>query len=154
MNECRNVIKIEKIDWSDTPENSFTGQTCKLTFVEQAQESDEPNMDDLAQDLTNDLKNIIKIEKMESSSYSETQEIEEETQEKMVNQNQEMTLNQDLYATNTPHKDENDVNLKDEEQFFSLRNRTQRNKKSDQSHVLHFIKCHCFSFHCHVLKKC
>ncbi|KAK0059582.1 zinc finger protein 28, partial [Biomphalaria pfeifferi] len=79
LNECRNVIKIEKIDWSDTSENSFTGQTYELTYAEEAQASEEPihsrsKMDDMEQDLTNDLKNIIKIEKMESSSYSETQD--------------------------------------------------------------------------------
>uniref|UniRef100_A0A2C9JTV8 Uncharacterized protein n=1 Tax=Biomphalaria glabrata TaxID=6526 RepID=A0A2C9JTV8_BIOGL len=99
-------------------------------------------MDDMEQDLTNDLKNVIKIEKTESSLDSETQEIssvhtikEEETQKKMVTQNQEMTLNQDLYARNTPHKDENDVNSEDEEQNFSYSNRSQRKKKSDLAHI-------------------
>ncbi|KAK6975850.1 zinc finger protein 28 [Biomphalaria glabrata] len=147
VNECRNVIKIEKIDWSDTSENSFASETYELTLNEEAQASEEQNhsrsvMDDMEQDLTNDLKNVIKIEKTESSLDSETQEIssvhtikEEETQKKMVTQNQEMTLNQDLYARNTPHKDENDVNSEDEEQNFSYSNRSQRKKKSDRAHI-------------------
>nr|KAI8756603.1 zinc finger protein 701-like; partial [Biomphalaria glabrata] len=120
LSERRNVIKIEKIDWSDTSENSFTGQTYELTFAEEAQASEEQIhstsiMDDIGQDLTNDLKNVIKIEKTESLD-SETQDMsssghtfeEEETKKIMVNQNQEMILNQDVYATNTPNKDEND----------------------------------------------
>ncbi|KAK6975732.1 zinc finger protein 501-like isoform X2, partial [Biomphalaria glabrata] len=80
-------------------------------------EEQNPSMlDDIKQDFTNDLKNAINIEKIEFILHSETpqiisightieQSLAEETQKKKVNQIQEMTLNQDLYAENTSKKD-------------------------------------------------
>ncbi|KAK0059513.1 zinc finger protein 501-like isoform X2 [Biomphalaria pfeifferi] len=81
LNELRTVIKTEKIERSlplETLENSLTGHIFKFTFKEEAQTSEEqkPSMlDDIKQDFTNDLKNVMKIEKIESSLHSETPEI-------------------------------------------------------------------------------
>ncbi|KAK6975813.1 zinc finger protein 85 [Biomphalaria glabrata] len=151
MNECKNGIKIEKIDWSDTPENSFAGQTYELTLAEEAQGSEEQShsrsmLDDMKQDFTNDLKNVLKIEKKESSLHSETHKMssslptfEEETQKQMVNWNEEMTLMQDMYARNTPNKDGYTENSKNEAHNFSYNNRNQQlvntEKKFDQFHI-------------------
>ncbi|KAK0059580.1 zinc finger protein OZF-like isoform X1, partial [Biomphalaria pfeifferi] len=151
-NERRNVIKIEKIDWTDTLENSFTGQTYEITYAEEAQTSKEQThsrskMDDMEQDFTNDLKNILKIEKIETSLHSETQELfsssqtleDKEKQKKRVNQNEEMTLNQDLHVINTLNKDGHSGNLKDKEHNVSYRIGTHHlvyaEKKSGQSHL-------------------
>ncbi|KAK0059574.1 zinc finger protein 85, partial [Biomphalaria pfeifferi] len=150
MNECKNGIKIEKIDWSDTPENSFAGQTYELTLAEEAQGSEEQShsrsmLDDMEKDFTNDLKNVLKIEKIGSTLHSVTHKMssslptfeEEETQKQMMNWNEEMTLMQDMYARNTPNKDGYAENSKDEAHNFSY-NRNQQlvnaEKKFDQFH--------------------
>uniref|UniRef100_A0A2C9KP03 Uncharacterized protein n=1 Tax=Biomphalaria glabrata TaxID=6526 RepID=A0A2C9KP03_BIOGL len=79
--EFRNV-KIERKECSprsDTPEHSSIGQTFEFITSEKTKISEEPTlsrsiMNDLKQDVTNDLKNVIKIEKNESSSDTETSE--------------------------------------------------------------------------------
>ncbi|KAK0059510.1 zinc finger protein 708, partial [Biomphalaria pfeifferi] len=81
LNELRTVIKTEKIERSvplETLENSLTGQIFKFIFKEEAQTSEElihPMLDDIKEIFNNDLKNVMKIEKIESSLHSETPEI-------------------------------------------------------------------------------
>ncbi|KAK0059585.1 zinc finger protein 287 [Biomphalaria pfeifferi] len=131
VNELRNAIKIEAMEWSQESEamEIFTGRTFTF-FVENDVQSSKKGMhsrskmDDVEHDFTNALRNVMKMEKIDSSIYSETQEIsstghtfeEEESQKIMVNQNPEMTFNQDKYrhATNSCCKDGYSENLKDE----------------------------------------
>ncbi|XP_055894867.1 uncharacterized protein LOC106072303 isoform X7 [Biomphalaria glabrata] len=131
VNELRNAIKIEAMEWSQESEamEIFTGRTFTF-FVENDVQSSKKGMhsrskmDDVEQDFTNALRNVMKMEKIDSSIYSETEEIsstgrtfeEEESQKIMVNQNPEMTFNQDRYrhATNSCCKDGYSENLKDE----------------------------------------
>ncbi|KAK0059512.1 zinc finger protein 708, partial [Biomphalaria pfeifferi] len=81
LNELRTVIKTKKIERSlplETLENSLTGQIFKFNLEEEAQTSEElihPMLDDIKQNFTNDLKNVMKVEKIESSLHSETPEI-------------------------------------------------------------------------------
>ncbi|KAK0065582.1 zinc finger protein OZF [Biomphalaria pfeifferi] len=94
-------------------------------------------MDDLKQDFSTEIKNIIKVEKKERSLHSETTEnsfksqtskliLEEQSQSTVENRNgnQEMTLNQDILGRNTPNKDVHTGNLQAEEQNDSIKNKT------------------------------
>nr|KAI8756567.1 zinc finger protein 85-like [Biomphalaria glabrata] len=106
-------------------------------------------MTDTEQDFTNDLKNVMKIEKLESSLHSETLEITstgqtfeeflaegKERQKQMVNWNEENILMQDMHARNTPNKDYSAENSKSEAHNCSYNNRNQQlvfaEKKNDQ----------------------
>ncbi|XP_055895399.1 uncharacterized protein LOC106073473 isoform X4 [Biomphalaria glabrata] len=81
LNELRTVIKTEKIERSlplETLENSLTGHIFKFNLEEEAQTSEElihPMLDGIKEIFNNDLKNVMKIEKIESSLHSETPEI-------------------------------------------------------------------------------
>ncbi|XP_055895401.1 uncharacterized protein LOC106073472 isoform X1 [Biomphalaria glabrata] len=145
-NDIKNAMKVEKIEsslHSETPEITSTDHT-----VEERQSYEEQShsvLDDIKQDFTNDLKNAIKIEKTESILHSETPEnistghtleqfLAEEKQKKMVNKNQEWTLNQDMYARNTK-KDWYARNLNDEGEFSYYKRTNQlvcAEKKSEQ----------------------
>ncbi|KAK6979860.1 zinc finger protein 525 [Biomphalaria glabrata] len=164
--ELRNV-KIERKECSprsDTSEHSSTiGQTFEFVTSEKTKISEEPIlsrsiMNDLKQDVTNDLKNVIKIEKNESSSDTETSEysstsqslelfLADETQKKENKLSQEMIFHcdiypsnaQDVYARNTPYKDLYAGNLKDQGTNHSNENKLHQlidaGKQANQSQM-------------------
>ncbi|KAK6979861.1 zinc finger protein 468-like isoform X3 [Biomphalaria glabrata] len=135
--ELTNVVKTEIID-SETTENSFIGQNYELHSSEKTQNSEgsfhsRSTMDEMKQNLPYDLRNVIKVEKMECSSDSEMQESSytdtsselfsgEETQNKMEVLKQEMNLNQDMFAGNTLNKDVHAGNFEDNEPIHSNEN--------------------------------
>ncbi|KAK6975725.1 zinc finger protein 708, partial [Biomphalaria glabrata] len=81
LNELRTVIKTENVEKSlpsETLENSLTGQTFEFILEEEAQTSKElihPVLDAIEHNFTNDLENVMKVEKIESSYHTETPEI-------------------------------------------------------------------------------
>uniref|UniRef100_A0A2C9KBM0 Uncharacterized protein n=1 Tax=Biomphalaria glabrata TaxID=6526 RepID=A0A2C9KBM0_BIOGL len=92
-------------------------------------------MTDTEQDFTNDLKNVMKIEKLESSLHSETLEVtstghtsEEfvaERQKQMANWNEKITLMQEMHVRNTHNKDGYAENSRVEAHNCSYINRNQ-----------------------------
>ncbi|KAI8779482.1 zinc finger protein OZF [Biomphalaria glabrata] len=89
-------------------------------------------MDVLKQDFTTELKNMkteniewsLDSQMTENSYMSQTSRLFLEEQTQNRNGNQEMTLNQDILARNTPNKDVHTGNLQDEEQNDSIENKT------------------------------
>ncbi|XP_055897919.1 multifunctional methyltransferase subunit TRM112-like protein isoform X3 [Biomphalaria glabrata] len=78
-NDLRKAMKIENIEWSETPENSFTRQTFESILADETQNTEEKinwisMMDDTEQDFTNDLRNMMKIETLEWSLDAEMPE--------------------------------------------------------------------------------
>uniref|UniRef100_A0A2C9L3I7 Uncharacterized protein n=1 Tax=Biomphalaria glabrata TaxID=6526 RepID=A0A2C9L3I7_BIOGL len=81
-NELKPIVKIEKIDWllhSELKDYNCKYQTSKLSLKEKTQTSEEQMhsismMDDLKQDFTNNLCNVMKNEKTEFSFHPETLE--------------------------------------------------------------------------------
>ncbi|XP_055875179.1 uncharacterized protein LOC106063580 isoform X4 [Biomphalaria glabrata] len=79
-NELKTILKSEKIDWSlesEMTDDTSMYETSKLSLEEQTQKSDEqihsmPMIDELKQDFTNDLCNVMKNEKTELSLLPET----------------------------------------------------------------------------------
>nr|KAI8729325.1 zinc finger protein 254-like [Biomphalaria glabrata] len=132
-NELKTILKSEEIDWSlesEMTDDSSMYETSKLSLEEQTQKSGEqihsmPMIDELKQDFTNDLCNVMKNEKTELSFLKETsgfsfigQTWESILSEQKINPNQDMASNQDKLR-NSPNKDVHVGNLEDEEQNSS-----------------------------------
>ncbi|KAK0066007.1 zinc finger protein 254, partial [Biomphalaria pfeifferi] len=137
-NELKTILKSEEIDWSlesEMADNSSMYETSKLSLEEQTQKSEEqiqsmPMIDELKQDFTNDLCNVMKKEKTELSFLPETSEFSfiDQTWESILSE-QKIYPNQDMASNidkprNSPNKDVCDGNIKDEEQYSSNENRT------------------------------
>ncbi|KAK0066008.1 zinc finger protein 155 [Biomphalaria pfeifferi] len=119
FSELKNFIKIEKIEQSldsEMTDKNYIYETSNLSLAEQtrvpkSEEHSMPMMDDLKQDFTNDLCEVIKNEKIESSLHLDRSEYsfigqscESILSEQKINLNPCMTYNQDK-PRNSPHKD-------------------------------------------------
>uniref|UniRef100_A0A2C9JSV0 C2H2-type domain-containing protein n=1 Tax=Biomphalaria glabrata TaxID=6526 RepID=A0A2C9JSV0_BIOGL len=119
FSELKNFIKIEKIEQSldsEMTDKNYIYETSNLSLAEQtrvpkSEEHSMSMMDDLKQDFTNDLCEVIKNEKIESSLHTDRSEYsfigqscESILSEQKINLNPGMTYNQDK-PRNSPHKD-------------------------------------------------
>ncbi|KAK6980383.1 zinc finger protein 583, partial [Biomphalaria glabrata] len=131
INDLKPIVKIEKIDWSlysKLRDYNYKYQTSENTQTSEEKMHSMSMMDDLKQDSTNDLFNVMKNEKTEFSFHPDTLEysfvvqtlesiLSEET-EQQINQSQDMASYQDK-PRNSPNKDVHAGNLEDEEQNSS-----------------------------------
>ncbi|KAK0065612.1 zinc finger protein 493-like isoform X3 [Biomphalaria pfeifferi] len=119
-NDLKNIkIEMAMSIHSEPSEESSVSQSSELCKAEGTQTTEEHDqsisvMDGMKQDLMSDLKNNLKIEKMDWPIQSETPEnssvsqssklfLAGETQKKILNQ--EITFSQDVYTRITPNKE-------------------------------------------------